>query len=112
MQEKLVPRITFIEHNGTSHVVEATVGATLMQAAIDNMVPGIIGDCGGACSCATCHGYIEEAGAGACIPPKDEMEETLLDGALHVRANSRLTCQIRLAPENDGLIVRLPVSQF
>ena len=111
-QEKPVPKITFIEHNGTSHVVEATVGATLMQAAIDNMVPGIIGDCGGACSCATCHGYIEVNAAANSISPKDEMEETLLDGALHVQGNSRLTCQIRLVPENDGLIVRLPVSQF
>jgi ferredoxin, 2Fe-2S len=110
--EKIVPRITFIEHNGTSHVVEATVGSTLMQAAIDNMVPGIIGDCGGACSCATCHGYIEVNAAANSIAPKDEMEETLLDGALHVQANSRLTCQIRVTPENDGLIVSLPVSQF
>jgi 2Fe-2S ferredoxin len=104
-----MPKILFIQHNGTEHLIEAEAGKTLMQVAVDNMVPGIIGDCGGACSCATCHGYIEYSGA---LPAMSEDETMMLDGALHVQPNSRLCCQIAVKPELDGAIVRLPVSQF
>ncbi|MDB5971002.1 MAG: (2Fe-2S)-binding protein [Hydrocarboniphaga sp.] len=106
-----MPQITFIEHNGTKHVVEAPIGKSVMQVAVDNMVPGIVGDCGGCCSCATCHGYVAPEWA-AKLPAKQEDEEMMLEGALNVRPTSRLTCQINVNPDVDGLVVELPVSQF
>jgi 2Fe-2S ferredoxin len=104
-------KITFIEHNGTRHVVDAPLGKSVMQVAVDNMVPGIVGDCGGCCSCATCHGYVAPAWADK-LAPKQEDEEMMLDGALEVRPTSRLTCQITVRPELDGIEVELPASQF
>jgi 2Fe-2S ferredoxin len=105
-----MPKIKFIEHNGREHVVEAGVDRSLMQAAADHLVPGIIADCGGNCACATCHVYIDEAWASKLDSPlKPECE--MIDCALHVRANSRLSCQIRVTPELEGLVVRLPESQ-
>lgn len=106
-----MPKIVFIEHNGTQHVVDAPVGKSVMQVAVDNMVPGIVGDCGGCCSCATCHAYVAPEWADK-LPPKQEDEAMMLDGALEVRDNSRLTCQIQVRPEIDGLVVELPVSQY
>jgi 2Fe-2S ferredoxin len=103
-------KIIYIEHSGTEHVVDAQDGKSIMQTALDHSVPGIVGDCGGCCSCATCHGYIDTALLGK-IPVKTEVEEMLLDGALEVQANSRLTCQIVVEPGLDGLIIRLPKSQ-
>jgi 2Fe-2S ferredoxin len=103
-------KIRFIEHDGTEHVVEAEVGNSLMQTARDNLVPGIIGDCGGNCSCATCHGYVDAAWLDK-LPPQSEEEVIMLDGAMHLEHNSRLTCQIKVTPQLDGLVVRLPVSQ-
>lgn len=106
-----MPKILYIEHSGKEHVIEAKVGQTVMQVAVENLVPGIVGDCGGACSCATCHGYIDPAWQ-ARIQAKNETEEAMLEGAMRVESNSRLTCQITMTPELDGLVVRLPVSQF
>ncbi|HEY1077382.1 MAG TPA: 2Fe-2S iron-sulfur cluster-binding protein [Fontimonas sp.] len=104
-------KIVYIEHNGKEHVVEASPGTTVMQAAVDNLVPGIIGDCGGACSCATCHCYVDAAWQDK-LGSKTEEEEMMLDGALRVESNSRLSCQIKVQAELDGLVVRLPESQF
>jgi 2Fe-2S ferredoxin len=106
-----MPKIVFIEHNGTEHAVEAEVGRSLMQAAVDNLVPGIVADCGGSCSCATCHGFIGERWLAAIPAPKAD-ERSLLEGLLDTQDNSRLTCQISVTPALDGLIVRLPKSQF
>ena len=106
-----MPKIMFIEHNGTEHVVEAVVGRSLMQAAVDNMVPGIVADCGGSCSCATCHGFIGAQWL-VDIPEAQADESSLLEGLLETQNNSRLTCQIEITPTLDGLIVRLPKSQF
>lgn len=106
-----MPKIVFIEHNGTQHVVDAPMGKNLMQVAVDNMIPGIVGDCGGCCSCATCHGYVEGPIA-AKLNPVAEDEEMMLEGAREPRPNSRLTCQIDVRPEIDGLIVRTPQSQY
>jgi 2Fe-2S ferredoxin len=106
-----MPKIMFIEHNGTEHVVEAVVGRSLMQAAVDNMVPGIVADCGGSCSCATCHGFIGAQWL-VDIPEPQADESSLLEGLLETQDNSRLTCQIEITPALDGLIVRLPKSQF
>ncbi|MBV8063186.1 MAG: 2Fe-2S iron-sulfur cluster binding domain-containing protein [Nevskia sp.] len=104
-------RLVYIEHNGTEHVVEAQDGKSVMQNALDQLVPGIVGDCGGCCTCATCHGYVDPAWAER-LPPKSEDENMMLEGALAVQPNSRLTCQIVVAPQLDGLVVRLPESQF
>lgn len=104
-------RITFIEHNGIEHVVDATDEQSVMQAAVDHMIPGIVADCGGACSCGTCHAYIDAPWADK-LPAPAADEAMLLDGALHAEPGSRLTCQIRVRSELDGLVVRLPVSQF
>jgi 2Fe-2S ferredoxin len=106
-----MPKIVFIEHGGTEHVVEAHVGRSLMQAAVDNLVPGIVADCGGCCSCATCHGFIGDRWLGA-IPEPQADEKSLLEGLLDTQAGSRLTCQINVTPALDGLVVRLPKSQF
>ncbi len=106
-----MPKILYIEHNGKQHVVDAESGKSVMQNAVDNLIPGIVGDCGGACSCATCHGYIDPAWLDK-VCPKNEGEEMMLDGALRVEPNSRLTCQVLMKDELDGLVVRLPESQF
>ena len=103
-------KITYIEHNGTRHEVEVKPGKTVMEGARDNGVPGIDADCGGACACATCHVYVDPA-FGAKIPEKSDMEQTMLDFANEVTADSRLSCQIKITPELDGLVVRLPASQ-
>jgi 2Fe-2S ferredoxin len=104
-------KIVFIEHTGTEHVIEAENGKSVMQTAVDNMVPGIVGDCGGCCSCATCHGYVDKTWI-ARLPPRTDDESMMLEGALAVQDNSRLTCQISVQSELDGLVVRLPASQL
>jgi len=106
-----MPKITFIEHSGTERTVDAETGKSVMQIALDNMVPGIVGDCGGSCSCATCHAYVDPAWADK-LPPQSETEVMMLDGALETQPTSRLTCQLTMTPELDGLIVRTPASQF
>ena len=103
-------RIRFIQHDGSERVVEGEVGNSIMQTARDNMVPGIIGDCGGNCSCATCHGYVDPAWIDKLLP-RSENELIMLDGTMHQEENSRLTCQIKLTPELDGIVIRLPISQ-
>ena len=103
-------RIIFIENDGTRHEVDASNGVSVMEAAVNNMVPGIDADCGGACACATCHVYIDEnwvEKTGAA----DSMEESMLDFASDMQGNSRLSCQISVSDDLDGLIVRLPRSQ-
>lgn len=105
-----MPRITYIEHNGRKHVVDAESGQTLMEAAIKHLVPGIVAECGGACSCATCHVYVDEAWRAATGEPS-EMEEDMLDFAFDVRPSSRLSCQIRLSDALDGLVVSTPEHQ-
>ena len=103
-------KITFIEPDGTEQTVEVAVGWSVMEGAVKNLVPGIDADCGGACACATCHVYVDPAWL-AELPPKAEMEETMLDFAQDVAPNSRLSCQLRVTAGMDGLIVRVPESQ-
>lgn len=105
-----MPKIIYIEHSGVEHQVQAQVGESLMQAAVNNMVPGIIGDCGGNCSCATCHVYVDEAWR-ARLPPPTQGERDMVECALESKDNSRLGCQVRITQELDGLIVRIPESQ-
>lgn len=103
-------KVRFIQHDGSEVDVEGEVGASIMQTARDNMVRGIIGDCGGNCSCATCHGYIDPAWIDK-LKPQSEDEALMLDGAMNLEGNSRLTCQIKLTQELDGIVIRLPISQ-
>ena len=104
-------KITYIEHNGTPHSVSAEPGMTVMEAAVKNGVPGIEAECGGACACATCHVYVDDAWTERTGKPS-EMEEDMLDFAFDVRPSSRLSCQIKVKPELDGLVVRVPEKQF
>ncbi|MCI5047529.1 MAG: (2Fe-2S)-binding protein [Aquisalinus sp.] len=103
-------KINFIEHDGTEHSVEADNGLTIMEAAVKNMVPGIDADCGGACACATCHIYVEGDWFSKVGTP-DPMEESMLDFAQDRRENSRLSCQIKISGELDGIVVKLPEFQ-
>jgi len=102
--------IVFIESGGTEHRVEAEPGLSLMQIAVNNMVPGIVADCGGACSCATCHAYIDPAWLER-LPPRSEDEAMMLEGVLEPRENSRLCCQLKMRPEWDGLVLQVPATQ-
>jgi 2Fe-2S ferredoxin len=103
-------RITYIDHLGTSRSVEAQPGATVMETAIKNAIPGIEAECGGACACATCHVYVDESWREAVGEPSP-MEEDMLDFGFDVRPTSRLSCQIKVRDELDGLIVRTPERQ-
>jgi len=102
-----MPKITYVEPDGTEHHVEAGVGETLMSVALDNAVPGIDGDCGGNCACATCHLYVDNTAAGTA----SEEEQDMLSIADDVQANSRLGCQITVTENLDGLVVTLPTGQ-
>ncbi len=105
-----MPKIHFIDAAGTDTVVAAQVNKSVMQTAVDQMVPGILGDCGGSCSCATCHVYVDAAWL-ARLPAMDKNEEMMLEGALDVQENSRLSCQIIMRDELDGIVVRTPLTQ-
>lgn len=105
-----MPQITFIEPDGTRQQVEAEIGATLMETAIRNGVRGIVAECGGACTCATCHVYVDEEWISVTGGPSS-MEEDMLDFAFDVQETSRLSCQIRIRDEFDGLVVRVPSRQ-
>lgn len=102
--------VTFIEHNGTEHKVIAEAGQSVMQAATFNQVPGISADCGGACACATCHTYVSAEWIDS-FPAKTEVETDLLECAIGVRENSRLSCQLVLSDAVDGIVIELPESQ-
>jgi 2Fe-2S ferredoxin len=105
-----VIKITFIDSDGQSRTVDAEEGATVMETAIRNDIPGIIAECGGACACATCHVHVAEEWKDAVGDPSP-MEEDMLDFASDVRPTSRLSCQIRVRPELDGLVVNIPKEQ-
>ena len=106
-----MPSIIYIEHDGTRHEVSADTGTSCMQAALDNAVPGIDADCGGQCSCATCHVIVDEAFA-ARVGPPSEAEDGMLGLTPERGTNSRLSCQIEIRPELDGLILHLPEFQM
>src|ERR1700739_4564676 len=103
-------KITYIEFGGQEHVVDVKPGLTVMEGAVKNNVPGIDADCGGACACATCHCYVDEAWVSK-TGERHAMEEAMVDFADNVEPNSRLSCQIKVTEALDGLVVRLPESQ-
>jgi 2Fe-2S ferredoxin len=102
--------VTYIDSKGTSRTVEAQEGSTVMETALRNSVPEIEAECGGACACATCHVYVAPDWTGIVGKPS-QMEEDMLDFAFEVRPNSRLSCQIKVAPALDGLVVNTPAKQ-
>ncbi|MCJ8138887.1 2Fe-2S iron-sulfur cluster-binding protein [Falsirhodobacter halotolerans] len=105
-------KITYVEHDGTEHVVDVRNGLTVMEGARDNGVPGIEADCGGACACSTCHVYVAQDWVDR-LPPKDPMEDDMLDFAWHPDpVRSRLTCQIKVSEALDGLVVTMPERQI
>lgn len=106
-----MPKITFIDFDGNQSDVDASVGDSLMNAAVVNDVSGIDADCGGACACATCHVYIDPNWV-SIVGPAQELEAEMLDVAEEVKDNSRLSCQINITQEMDGLVVRTPESQY
>jgi ferredoxin, 2Fe-2S len=105
-----MPKITFVDVEGTRRMVDAEIGSTVMENAVKNDIPGIEAECGGACACATCHVYVDPAWKAATGEP-ESMEEDMLDFAYDVRETSRLSCQIRVKAELDGLVVHTPERQ-
>ena len=106
-----MPKITFIDADGGSQTLQAEVGQTVMQVAVENDIRGILADCGGSCSCATCHCYLDEAWTGRFGPASVE-EVELVSYAFDPLPSSRLSCQLLLQPEHDGLVIRLPKRQI
>jgi 2Fe-2S ferredoxin len=107
-----MPKVTYIEFNGTEHPVEVPVGLSVMRGAVNNGVPGIDADCGGECACATCHVYVDPAWLELIgTPPPGSMEESMLSFAAAAAPNSRLSCQIAMREDLDGLVVRMPDGQ-
>ena len=105
-----MPKITFIEHDGVTHTVEAELGSTVMEAALRNDVASIVAECGGSCTCATCLVHVDDAWSAVVGPPTSE-EEDMLDSAFEVKPTSRLCCQIKITNELDGLVVHTPSYQ-
>ena len=105
-----MPKVIFIEPSGERREVTAPVGLSLMEAARQNGVDGIVAQCGGACACATCHVYVAPEWVGT-LAARDEMEEAMLETAWHPKPNSRLSCQIPVTAELDGLTVTVPDQQ-
>lgn len=99
-------KITFVDSDGGRHELEAESGVSVMEVAMQNSVPGIYAECGGTCSCATCHVYIDEAWADR-VPPPDDLEDGMLDAAIDRRPNSRLSCQLVMDGSLDGLVVEV-----
>ena len=105
-----MPKITYIEHNGKIHVVEVPNGLSVMEGAVQNNIPGIDADCGGSCACAMCHVYVDEKWFSK-LPNKEDAEEDMLDMAFEPNKFSRLTCQITVIDDLDGLVVKMPSKQ-
>ena len=103
-------KITYIEHNGKSHTIDVENGLTVMEGAVQNNIPGIDADCGGSMACATCHVYVKEDWFNK-LPKKEDGEEDMLDMAFEPKKNSRLSCQLMVTDQLEGLVVDLPEKQ-
>ncbi|MBO0711540.1 MAG: 2Fe-2S iron-sulfur cluster binding domain-containing protein [Acetobacteraceae bacterium] len=107
-----MPKVTYIEYDGTPHEVEVPEGTSVMRGAVDNNVPGIDADCGGECACATCHVYVEPEWLDQTgLPEPGSQEASMLSFAAVAQPNSRLSCQIKMRTELDGLTVKMPEGQ-
>lgn len=108
-----MPQVTYIEANGTEYRINVPTGENVMRGAVNNGVEGIVGECGGGLACATCHCYVDEAWAGIVGSPTSDDEHDMLEStAAERRPTSRLSCQIVVEPELDGLVVRVPERQY
>jgi len=105
-----MPKITYIEHDGKTHTIEVASGLSVMEGAVQNNIPGIDADCGGSMACATCHVYVKEEWFNK-LPKKEDGEEDMLDMAFEPKKNSRLSCQIMVSDQLDGLVINLPEKQ-
>ena len=105
-----MPKITYIEHNGETHTLEVSNGLSVMEGAVQNNIPGIDADCGGSCAWATCHVYVDEKWFNK-LPKKEATEEDMLDMAFEPNKFSRLSCQLTVSDELDGLVVKMPSKQ-
>lgn len=105
-----MPKLTIVAFDGTKYDFDVQSGSTVMENAVRNSVPGIEAECGGACACATCHVYVDDAWSSAVGAP-EAMEEDMLDFAFDVRPTSRLSCQIKMKDTLDGLVVHVPERQ-
>ena len=107
-----MPNVTYISHTGETTTIDVPVGTTVMENAVKNGIEGIVAECGGAMLCATCHVYVDAAFVDKLDPIGEEQEEMLGATAAERKPNSRLSCQIRIKPQLDGLIVRMPDRQY
>jgi 2Fe-2S ferredoxin len=105
-----MPKITYIEYNGKEHIVDVPIGLSVMEGAVQNDIPGIDADCGGGMACATCHVYVKEEWLDK-LPKKEDGEEDMLDMAFEPNKYSRLSCQILVSDELDGLTISMPSKQ-
>ena len=105
-----MPKITYIEHDGKTHTIEVASGLSVMEGAVQNNIPGIDADCGGSMACATCHVYVKEEWFNK-LPKKEDGEEDMLDMAFEPKKNSRLSCQLMVSDQLDGLVVNLHEKQ-
>ena len=106
-----MPKVIYIAPDQTRHEVEVENGYSIMEGAINNNIEGIVAECGGACACATCHSYVDDAWTGK-IPAMDDMEDSMLDAAFERKENSRLTCQIEMSDELDGIIIHVADNEY
>jgi 2Fe-2S ferredoxin len=106
-----VPTIVYIEANGTEHEVDVPVGTSVMQGAVNHLGPGIEGDCGGLCACGTCHVYVPEEWQTLC-GKVDELEQGMLEFAFDVNDSSRLSCQIQVTEDMEGMRIQMPARQY
>jgi len=106
-----MPKIIYIDHSDQRYELDVPVGKTIMEGAVENAVPGVDGDCGGQCSCATCHVYIEPQFAHL-LPEKSRVEEEMLELAVEVNEDSRLGCRLQIDETYEGIVVHTPESQF
>jgi ferredoxin, 2Fe-2S len=106
-----MPKVIYISSDGTRHETEVENGYSVMEGAINNDIEGIVAECGGACACATCHSYVDEAWMDK-MPSMDDMEDSMLDAAFERKDNSRLTCQIEINDNLDGLVIHVADNEY
>lgn len=106
-----MPTIHYVTSDGERHSVDVDNGYSVMEGAVNNNIDGIVAECGGACACATCHSYIDEAWVSR-LPEMDDMEDSMLDAAYERKDNSRLTCQIEVNEDLDGLVVHVAENEY
>ena len=106
-----MPKVIYITPDQSRHEVELEAGYSIMEGAINNNIAGIVAECGGACACATCHSYVDEAWLDR-VPAMDDMEDSMLDAAFERKDNSRLTCQIEMNDELDGIVIHVADNDY